>query len=48
MKLQRSAQGDFAANLKLLQRYPPVDAHTILHLAEQLSGPQRPTFPAPS
>jgi hypothetical protein len=29
-------QGDFAANLKLLQRYPPVDAHAILHIAEEL------------
>ena len=36
-------QGDFAANLKLLQRFPPVDAHAILHLAEQLATPQRPT-----
>ena len=31
-------QGDFAANLKLLQRYPPVDAHTILQLADGLVG----------
>ncbi|EIE25999.1 RabGAP/TBC protein [Coccomyxa subellipsoidea C-169] len=30
-------QGDFSANLKLLQRYPPVDAHAILHIAEQLA-----------
>lgn len=30
-------QGDFSANLKLLQRYPPVDAHAILHVAEQLA-----------
>lgn len=29
-------QGDFATNLKMLQRYPPMDAHTILHCAEQL------------
>ncbi|CAK0773869.1 hypothetical protein CVIRNUC_004110 [Coccomyxa viridis] len=31
-------QGDFATNLKLLQRYPPVDAHIILHCAEQLAS----------
>lgn len=31
-------QGDFAANLKLLQRYPPVDVHAILHVAEQLGS----------
>ncbi|KAK9834207.1 hypothetical protein WJX81_008458 [Elliptochloris bilobata] len=29
-------QGDFAHNLKLLQRYPSVDVHTVLHRAEQL------------
>ena len=31
-------QGDFATNLKLLQSYPPVDAHAILHCAEQLAS----------
>ena len=36
--MARLVQGDFAANLKLLQRYPPVDAHTILQLAEGLGG----------
>ncbi|KAK9915756.1 hypothetical protein WJX75_003726 [Coccomyxa subellipsoidea] len=30
--------GDFSANLKLLQRYPPVDAHAILRIAEQLAA----------
>jgi hypothetical protein len=40
------AQGDFAANLKLLQRYPPVDAHSILHRAEGLANPQKATMTA--
>jgi len=31
-------QGDFAHNLKLLQRYPSVDVHTVLHRAHQLKG----------
>ena len=31
-------QGDFAANMKLLQRYPPVDVHVILERAEVLKG----------
>lgn len=29
-------QGDFAHNLKLLQRYPPVDVQTILVRAAHL------------
>lgn len=29
-------EGDFAANMKLLQRYPPVDVHVILRQAEAL------------
>ena len=29
-------QGDFSQNLKLLQRYPSVDVHAILHRALQL------------
>ena len=29
-------QGDFAHNLKLLQSYPPVDVHTVLHRAAEL------------
>lgn len=29
-------QGDFSQNIKLLQRYPPVDVHAIIHQAMQL------------
>ena len=29
-------QGDFAQNIKLLQKYPSVDVHTIIHQAMQL------------
>ena len=30
-------QGDFSQNLKMLQRYPPVDVNAILYKAQQLS-----------
>jgi len=29
-------QGDFSQNIKLLQNYPPVDVHAIIHQAMQL------------
>lgn len=29
-------QGDFSQNIKLLQSYPPVDVHAIIHQAMQL------------
>lgn len=29
-------QGDFSANLKLLQSFPPVDVRIVLRIAEQL------------
>lgn len=29
-------QGDFAANMKLLQRFPPVDVLVVLRQAEEL------------
>ncbi|XP_077211116.1 uncharacterized protein LOC143846542 isoform X4 [Tasmannia lanceolata] len=29
--------GDFTANLKLLQRYPPIDIEYLLHVAQELS-----------
>lgn len=29
-------QGDFSQNLKMLQKYPPVDVHGILHRAAHL------------
>lgn len=32
----RLLQGDFASNMKLLQRFPPVDVHVILGRAEAL------------
>ncbi len=32
------AQGDFPANLQLLQKFPSVDVHVVLRRAEQL-GP---------
>lgn len=34
---QELLQGDFAQNIKLLQRYPPVDVHAIIHKAMQLA-----------
>ncbi|EFN54104.1 hypothetical protein CHLNCDRAFT_136251 [Chlorella variabilis] len=33
---QELMEGDFASNMKLLQRYPPVDVHVILSRAEAL------------
>ncbi|KAK9818717.1 hypothetical protein WJX74_002076 [Apatococcus lobatus] len=32
-------QGDFSQNLKMLQRYPPVDVNAILYKAQQLTLP---------
>ncbi len=29
--------GDFASNLKLLQRYPPIDVNELLNKARQIS-----------
>ena len=36
MYLLPRVQGDFSHNLKLLQKYPPVDVHAILSLAGML------------
>lgn len=35
---QELLEGDFAQNIKLLQRYPPVDVHAIIHQAVQLKA----------
>lgn len=31
-------EGDFADNLKLLQKYPPIDVHHLLHVAKELDN----------
>jgi TBC1 domain family member 13 len=36
---RRLLAGDFTANLKLLQNYPPTNIDHILHIANKLRGP---------
>ena len=36
---RRLLAGDFTANLKLLQSYPPTNIDHLLHIANKLRGP---------